>query len=112
MASSAHRQTLSGISSQAGLATFQGAKTGPQPLALVELIDAYAASRAYRDECYRDMAAWAFYDAHAAMLTARAAVAEAHGIPASQLAALADPISRAAERGTSADNLPEIGDAL
>jgi len=99
MASSAHPQPHSGISSQAGLAALRAVNSAPRPLAILELIDAYAAARAVRDASYRECAAWAFRDDHAAMLTARAAVADALGIPAAQLTAPDDAISRAAEIG-------------
>ena len=96
MATSAHPQPAPGVSSQAGLAALRGARSAPHPAALLELIDAYAAARAARDESYRECAEWAFRAAHTAMLTARAAVADALGIPAAQLPALDDEISTAA----------------
>lgn len=96
MASQNTPQHPSGISSQAGLATLRPANSASRPDALVALIDAYAASRAARDEAYRECAAWAFDAAHAAMLSARTAVADALGIPEPQLSPLDDEISRAA----------------
>ena len=82
------------ISSQAGLATIRtGGAATPTPGGLLTLIDAYATARAVRDESYREHAAWTFDDAHAAMLNARAAVADALGIPAATLPPLSDPIS-------------------
>lgn len=95
MASQHPNPPHSGISSQAGLAALRAraAAPAPLPLPLLDLIDAYAAARAERDHKYRDAAAWAFEASHAAMLTARAAVAEALGIPAAALAPLRDEIS-------------------
>jgi len=88
-------------SSQAGLAAIRAgqltAARPPQPLALLDLIDAYATARADRDESYHECAGWAFDTAHTAMLTARAAVASALGIPADGIPAPRDPITRAAE---------------
>ena len=86
------------ISSQAGLATIRTVGTPtPTPGGLLTLIDAYATARAVRDESYRESAAWAFDDAHAAMLDARAAVADALGIPTSALTPLLDDISTFAD---------------
>lgn len=96
MASQNTPQHPSGFSSQAGLATLRTASAAPRPDSLVALIDAYAAARSVRDESYRECAGWAFDEAHAAMITARAAVADALGIPAAQLSPLDDEISRAA----------------
>lgn len=96
MASQNTPQHPSGFSSQAGLATLRPASCASRPAGLVALIDAYAAARAARDLRYRQCAGSAFHEAHGVMLTARAAVADALGIPASQLAILDDPISRAA----------------
>lgn len=47
---------------------------------LLDLIDAYAAARADRDDAYSNSAAWAFDESHRAMLAARATVADALGI--------------------------------
>lgn len=66
------------------------------PRSLLALIDAYATARADRDEAYRECAAWAFDTAHAAMLTARDAVAAALGIAPDAIPAPGDAISRAA----------------
>lgn len=93
MASQHHPQPHSGVSSQAGLAALRAHTAAPAPRPLLELIDAYAAARAERDSMYRDCAAWAFEAAHAAMLTARAAVADALGVPADALPPLQDEIT-------------------
>lgn len=102
MASQHPNPPHSGISSQAGLAALRARSAAPAPLPLLALIDAYATARADRDESYREHAGWTFDLAHGAMLTARAAVADALGIPAAQIPDPADPISRrAAERSAA-----------
>lgn len=69
------------ISSQAGPAPIRtGGAPTPTPGGLLTLIDAYATARAVHDESYREHAAWAFDDAHAAMLNARTAVVDALGV--------------------------------
>ncbi|MGB3730643.1 hypothetical protein [Microbacterium sp.] len=112
MASSAHPHPHSGISSQAGLAALRAASPAPQPLAILELIDTYAAARSARDDAYSNSAEWAFHDKHDALRAARAAVADALGIPAAQLPELRDPISRRADHGIGFAELhPEGEDA-
>ena len=67
---------------------------------LFRLIDAYAAAREERHDKI-DAASWAFHDAHADMMTARCAAADAlaaHGIAVTP-APLADDLTRLAERG-------------
>ena len=66
---------------------------------LFRLIDAYAAAREERHDKI-GAASWAFHDAHADMMTARRAVADAlaaHGIAVTP-APLADDLTRLAER--------------
>ncbi|MGX1694407.1 tyrosine-type recombinase/integrase [Microbacterium keratanolyticum] len=72
------------------------AETQPISTTLFALVDAYALACATR-EAARECAAWAFEDAHHAMLAARAAVAEALGIPAAALAPLNDATTRLAD---------------
>ncbi|OJU41572.1 MAG: hypothetical protein BGN97_03870 [Microbacterium sp. 69-10] len=71
------------------------AETQPISAHLFALIDAYALACAER-EASRDCAAWAFFDAHRAMLAARAAVASALSIPARELPPLTDNTTRLA----------------
>lgn len=64
------------------------------PLAILDLIDAYAAARAARETAHRECTAWAFADADAAMRAARDAVAAVLG--AVDAPGLDDPLTRAA----------------
>lgn len=94
MASEALSLPLSGVSSQAGLATLAAAPAtaAPRPSRVLELIDAYAlacAERAAREASGIGCAG--LLEAHRTMLAARDAVAAALGIPSP--APLADPLA-------------------